>query len=145
VYHASVRPRLVAAILLPLVVLASACGDDDAGGQPRGTGNDTDYLRAICIGIDRVTDALISATTPEAIAAVIEEFAATMRQIDPPPDLTEYNRQFVAYLEAALKDPTSVVTTQPPLPPDDVRRRLAQLEPQIPECREPTFFSRGLE
>jgi len=140
-----VRSRLIAAILLPVLAVSAACGGDDAGSQPRGTGNDTDYLRAVCVGIDRVTDALISATTPEAIAAVIEEFAAAMRQIDPPPDLTDYNRQFVAYLEAALKDPTSVVTTPPPLPPDDVRRRLAQLEPQIPECREPTFFSRGLE
>ncbi|MCL6645492.1 MAG: hypothetical protein K6U88_11040 [Dehalococcoidia bacterium] len=139
------RLRLFAAILVPVLAVAAACSDDDASDQPRGTGNDTDYLRAICIGIDLVSDALISATTPEAIGRVIEEFAATMRQIDPPPDLTEYNRQFVAYLEAALKDPTSVVTTPPPLPSDEARRRLAQLEPQIPECREPTFFSRGLE
>ncbi len=126
-------------------VLAFGCSNGGSDRVERGTGNDADYLRAVCLGIDRVSDALVSATSADAIAAAIEEFANTMRAINPPPDLTDYNRQFVAYLDAALKDPTSVVTTSPPLPPDRARRRLAQLEPSIPECREPTFFSRGLE
>ncbi|GIW12839.1 MAG: hypothetical protein KatS3mg062_0278 [Tepidiforma sp.] len=130
-------------VLLGAAAFSGCRGGSDAG--PTGTGNDEDYLRTVCTGVDRVTDALMSATTPDAIAAVIEEFAATMRAIDPPPDLAEYNQRFVAYLEAAVKDPTSVVTTTPPLPPDDARRRLAALEPSITECREPTFFSRGLE
>ncbi len=145
VYHRAVRRFLVPLLLAAVVVGACSGGGDNSDDLPAGTGTDEDYLRAVCIGIDRVSDALVSATTAEAIGQVIEEFAATMRSIDPPPDLVEYNRQFVAYLEAALRDPTSVVTTAPPQPPDDARRRLARLEPSIPECREPTFFSRGLE
>ena len=65
-----------------------------------------------------------------------------MKALNPPADLAEYNAQFVAYLEAALEEPTSLVTTAPPAPPDDARRRLAALEPTIPECKDPTFFSR---
>lgn len=135
------RPGIACLVLLGLVAVGCSGGET----PPRGTGNDEDYLRAVCAGIDRVSDALVSASSANEIAAAIEEFADTMRAINPPPDLTEYNRQFVAYLDAALKDPTSVVTTAPPLPPDGPRRRLAQLEPSIAECREPTFFSRGLE
>lgn len=145
VYHRHV-PRMLAPLVLT-ALLVGACSGKSGDDQPlpAGTGTDEDYLRAVCIGIDRVSDALVSATTAEAIGAVLREFAATMRAIDPPPDLVDYNQQFVAYLEAALRDPTSVVTTAPPQPPDAARRRLARLEPSIPECREPTFFSRGLE
>jgi hypothetical protein len=126
-------------------LLLAACGGDDDSPRATGTGNDEDYLRAVCTGIDHVSDALVSATSAAEIARVLEEFAATMKAIDPPPDLAEYNQKFVAYLEAAINDPTSVVTTSPPLPSDAARRRLAALEPGIPECREPTFFSRGLD
>jgi hypothetical protein len=143
-YHPVVRWLAALFVVLPLTV-AVACGEGEPGSPTPGTGSDEDYLRAVCIGIDQISDALVTATTAEAIGKVIEEFAATMRAINPPPDLTEYNQQFVAYLEEALRDPTSVVTTAPPLPPDDVRRRLARLEPGIPECRNPTFFGRGLE
>ncbi|WP_322818553.1 hypothetical protein [Tepidiforma sp.] len=141
------RSLSLTALLTAIVVatLLAACGGGDSSPKATGTGNDEDYLRAVCAGIDQVSDALVAATSPAEIARVLEDFAATMRAIDPPPDLADYNRKFVAYLEAALDDPTSVVTTSPPLPPDAARRRLASLEPSIPECREPTFFSRGLD
>lgn len=146
-YHRHVRFRSLAGLLTAVVAatLLGACGGGDNPPKSTGTGNDEDYLRAVCAGIDQVSDALVAATSPAEIARVIEDFAATMRAIDPPPDLADYNQKFVAYLEAAVDDPTSVVTTSPPLPPDAARRRLASLEPSIPECREPTFFSRGLD
>lgn len=128
---------------LPLLV-AAACGDDDDGvPTPTGpAGSDEDYLRAVCIGTSNFSNALLSKTSAEEIAAVVREFADEMKGLSPPADLAEYNTQFVAYLEAALEEPTSLVTTAPPEPPADARRRLAALEPTIPECKDPTFFSR---
>jgi hypothetical protein len=128
---------------LPLL-LAAACGDDDDA-PPTATGpagSDEDYLRAVCIGTSNFSNALLSKTSAEDIAAVVREFADEMRALNPPADLAEYNARFVAYLEAALEEPTSLVTTAPPEPPADARRRLAALEPTIPECKDPTFFSR---
>ena len=139
-------------LLLALAVTGAfvmACGgDDDDGATPTsvvtpGTGSDEDYLRAICIGTSNFSHALLSATTVEQIRTVVEEFANEMRALNPPADLTEYNLAFVAYLDAAATgDPTSLITTAPPEPSSDVRRRMALLEPTIDECRDPTFFSR---
>jgi hypothetical protein len=126
------------------LLLAAACGDDDDG-LPSATGpagSDEDYLRAVCIGTSKFSNALLSKTSAEEIAAVVRDFADEMKALNPPADLEEYNTQFVAYLEAALEEPTSLVTTAPPEPPADARRRLAALEPTIPECKDPTFFSR---
>lgn len=128
---------------LPLL-LAAACGDDDDG-PPTGNGapgSDEDYLRAVCIGTSDFSNALLTKTTADEIAAVVREFADKMRAMNPPAYLVEYNQAFVAYLEAALEEPTSLVTTSPPEPPSDARRRLAALEPTIAECKDPTFFSR---
>jgi hypothetical protein len=127
------------------LLLAAACGDDDdALPTPTGpAGSDEDYLRAVCIGTSNFSNSLLSKTSAEQIAAVVREFADDMRALSPPADLAEYNAQFVAYLEAALEEPTSLVTTAPPEPPADARRRLAALEPTIPECKDPTFFSRA--
>jgi hypothetical protein len=143
------RILFLLALALPLT-LAISCGDDaDDDNTPTsvvtpGTGNDEDYLRAVCLGTANFSNALLSATSVEAIREVVEQFADEMRALNPPADLTEYNVAFVAYLDAAANgDPTSLVTTTPPEPPGDVRRRMALLEPTIDECRDPTFFSRG--
>jgi hypothetical protein len=144
------RFLLLIALVLPLS-LAFACnngGDNDEDPTPAltpaaGTGIDEDYLKAICVGTSNFSNALMSATSVDEIRTVVEEFADEMRGLNPPADLTEYNIAFVAYLDAAaVADPTSLVTTAPPEPPEDVRRRMALLEPTIDECRDPTFFSR---
>lgn len=144
------RLLLLLACALPFS-LALACGDDDddsdngtatvANGG--GNGSDEDYLRAICVGTSNFSNALLSAGSVDDIRQVVQDFADEMRGLDPPSDLVEYNQAFVAYLEAAAEgDPTSLVTTAPPEPSDDVRRRMQNLEPTIDECRDPTFFSR---
>lgn len=125
-----------------LTVLFSACGSDDA---PKGGGTDEDYLRAICVGTSNFSNALLSKTTPGEIAAVIRDFIAEMKKTNPPADLVKYNDEFVKYLEDAVSEPTSLVTRKPPLPSDDVQRRLAGVEPTVDECKNGTFFSRGIE
>jgi hypothetical protein len=137
------RALFLVVFALPLF-LAAACGDDDDA-QPTATGpagSDEDYLRAVCVGTSNFSNALLSKTSADEITAVVREFADEMKALNPPADLADYNVQFVAYLEAALEEPTSLVTTAPPEPPADARRRLAALEPAIPECKDPTFFSR---
>lgn len=126
------------------ILAVAACGDDDdsPAGPSGPAGSDEDYLRAVCIGTSNFSNALLSKTTAADIAKVVREFADEMRALNPPADLAGYNTAFVAYLEAAVSDPTSLVTTPPPTPPDEARRRLASLEPTIPECKDPTFFSR---
>ncbi|MBA4179315.1 MAG: hypothetical protein C0506_01890 [Anaerolinea sp.] len=130
----------VAAALLA----SAACGN--GGDAPKPTGNelsDEQYLAAICSGTSKFSDALISKTKPEEIGAVIKQFAADMKKLDPPGDLKSYNEQFVKYLENAVADPTSLVTQNPPLPAKEARARLAAKETSVPECKDGTFFSRG--
>ncbi len=138
------RRALILLVCAVPLLLAVACGDDDDA-PPASTGpagSDEEYLRAVCIGTSNFSNALLSKTSAEEIATVVREFADEMKALNPPADLAEYNAQFVAYLEAALEEPTSLVTTAPPEPPADARRRMAALEPTIPECKDPTFFSR---
>jgi hypothetical protein len=126
------------AVILSALLFA-ACEEDDA---PTGGGSDEDYLRAICTGSQDFSNALLSKTNPDEIAEVIRDFIEKMEATNPPADLVEYNEEFVQYLEDAVNEPTSLVTRQPPLPDDDVQRRLASKEPTVAECKDPTFFSR---
>lgn len=141
------RLRMMSFVALPLLLLlAAACGGDKVSpatvtadpGSPRLS--DEEYLKAICVGTSAVSDAAIAATTKEAIAQVIEDFSASMKAINPPADLAEFQSEFVKYLDDAVSDPTSVLTEKPPLPPDGPRERLTSKESQVPECRDPMFF-----
>lgn len=132
-----------AAILVPVMLFLAACG---GGGEdaPTGGGTDEEYLRAICQGTSDFSNALLSKTTAGEIADVIREFTEHMKDANPPGDLVKYNDEFVQYLEDSLKDPTSLVTREPPLPSEDIQRRLAGKELSVDECKNGTFFSRGL-
>ena len=133
------------AILLPALVLFSSCGDDGDDDTPKSGGTDEEYLAAICKGTSDFSNALLTKTTAAEIGDVIEDFITLMKDANPPADLADYNQEFVKYLEDALADPTSLVTREPPLPPDDIQRRLAAKELSVDECKDGTFFSRGLE
>ncbi len=132
-------------VFLLLLLVTAACGGSKA--QPAVTADpssprlsDEAYLKAICTGTSAVSDAAIAATTKEAIAKVIQDFSASMKAINPPADLEDFQSQFVKYLDDAVSDPTSVLTEKPPLPPDGPRERLTRKESQVPECRDPMFF-----
>ncbi len=133
------------AILLPALVLFSSCGDDGDDDTPKSGGTDEEYLAAICKGTSDFSNALLTKTTAAEIGNVIEDFITLMKDANPPADLADYNQEFVKYLEDAVADPTSLVTREPPLPPDDIQRRLAAKELSVDECKNGTFFSRGLE
>lgn len=133
------------AILVPALVLFSSCGDDGDNDTPKSGGTDEEYLAAICKGTSDFSNALLTKTTAAEIGNVIEDFITLMKDANPPADLADYNQEFVKYLEDALADPTSLVTREPPLPPDDIQRRLAAKELSVDECKDGTFFSRGLE
>lgn len=133
------------AMLVPALVLFSSCGDDGDDDTPKSGGTDEEYLAAICKGTSDFSNALLTKTTAAEIGNVIEDFITLMKDANPPADLADYNQEFVKYLEDALADPTSLVTREPPLPPDDIQRRLAAKELSVDECKDGTFFSRGLE
>ena len=132
---------LALSLAVSLVALvALACGDHAAA--PKGGGTDEDYLKAVCTGVSNFSDALISKTTAKEIGDVIQQFIDEMEKVNPPADLVAYNKSFIQYLKDSLSDPTSLVTKPPPEPPQSVRDRLASKESSIPECKNPTFFSR---
>lgn len=138
----------VGGMLVPLLLVMSACGDSKSDPNPTtttgGTGTDEAYLATICAGTSDFSNALISKTSADEIADVIRDFITEMKAANPPADLVQYNADFVKYLEDAVSDPTSLVTRNPPLPPKDVQRRLAAKELSVPECKDGTFFSRDL-
>lgn len=135
-------------LVVPLGIMTSACGGDGANGSktqapPQSSGpagTDEEYLKAICSGVQEFSDAVVSKTKPEEIAAVIKDFAARMEAANPPADLRSYNQDFVKYLNDSLNDPTRLLTQKPPLPPVSVRQRLSSKESSVPECKSPTFF-----
>ncbi|MEO6397718.1 MAG: hypothetical protein ABIP13_04555, partial [Tepidiformaceae bacterium] len=118
------------------------CGGDDAPKPPANAVSDETYLKAICSGSSRFSEALLTKTKPEEISQVIKEFSASMKALTPPDDLKEYNQQFTKYLDDAVADPTSLVTRNPPLPKQAARDRLSSKESSVLECKEGTFFSR---
>ncbi len=122
-----------------------ACGDDGDDEEPGGpAGTDEEYLAVICQGTQDISNALVTKTTADEIGDVIEDFIEIMENANPPEDLRACNDEFVQYLEDSLADPTSVTTRQPPLPEEDIQRRLAQKELQVDECKDGTYFSRDL-
>ena len=136
-----VRLSLLAACSFAvLMVMLVACGDDDA--KPAGEAStDEQYLKVVCTGLSNFSDALVSKTSSDEIAKVIKEYITSLKAVTPPRDLEKFHRDFEKYLQDALNDPTSLVTKTPPLPADEVRRRIASKEANVPECRNATFFS----
>ncbi len=137
------RTFFVAALLPLAVALAVACGGSDAPKASLNPVTDEAYLKAICSGSSKFSEALLTKTKPEEIGQVIKEFSASMKALTPPADLKDYNQQFTKYLDDAVADPTSLVTRNPPLPKQDVRDRLSAKESSVPECKGGTFFSRA--
>jgi hypothetical protein len=130
----------LAVLLFALVVpLATACGNDGGSSSKSGV-TDEEYLKVLCTGLSNFSDAVISKTSAADIGQVIKDYIAEMKKVDPPADLAKFHADFVKYLEDAVSDPTSLLTRKPPLPPDDVRKRLASKEPGVSECKNPTFF-----
>jgi hypothetical protein len=133
--------------LLLVVLAGAACGGgskSSATPTPSGpTISDEEYLRAICVGVTQFSDALVSKSSADEITKVVRDFSASMKQLTPPADLQKYNADFTKYLDDAANDPTSLLTTKPPLPADNVRQRLAAKETNVPECKAPTFFDAG--
>ncbi len=147
------RPAFLAvALLAGLVAVFAACGGDggaapvgaDASASPSVTPmTDQEYLKAICTGVQSFSDALVSKSNADDIAKVIRDFSASMKALNPPPDLRQFNTDFGKYLDDAVKDPSALLTRQPPLPSDSARKRLTSEESNVAECKSPSFFDLG--
>ena len=132
------------AVWLALAVVLAACrGGGSASETPAATPvGDEEYLAVICSGLDRFTDALMVATTPEEVREVVEEYIAELEAVTPPEDVRPFHEAFIQYLRDAVDDPLTLLTTPPPTPEEEVRQRLAEKERSVAECRNPTFFQR---
>lgn len=135
-------------VFLPvLLLIGAACGDDGdkkttttSGGNSGPVMTDEEYLKAICGGVQQLSDALLTKTNVEDITKVVKDFSASMKALNPPADLQQYNQDFTKYLDDTTSDPTQLLTKAPPLPSDSVRQRLSSKESNVPECKKPTFF-----
>jgi hypothetical protein len=137
------------------VALAACGGGDDDGGadgpSPEASAatpatvtqlDDAGYLKVFCEGLSDYQDALLVEPTAEGIAKTIEAYVAAMKAVRPPEDLQAFHDEYVAYLEGALDEPTSLLTTDPPEPPEEPRQRLRELIDDTPECKYPNFLSK---
>lgn len=154
------RP-LVLVLLLALPLLGVACGgsdDDDAtasavttqpgsspanGETPLPTGmlDDEEYLAVVCTGLAEFSDALNTAETEESLSDVVRDYVASLQAVTPPEDVQSFHQELIAYLSAAVDNPTELVTSPRPLPEEDVRDRLAEKEASVDACRDASFFS----
>jgi hypothetical protein len=136
--------------VLALPVLA-ACGDDDndkgasaATQTPSGGGvalSDEAYLKVLCTGLVKYQDTILSTTTKaDDIAKVIRDYIASFDGVTPPKGLEKWQQDYTKYLNDAINDPTALVVTPPPMPPDSERDRLASKTSSVPECKYPTFL-----
>lgn len=147
-------PALLSLLVVPLLFLA-ACGGSSEGESESPTPgatvsvspsgpplSDEEYLRVFCTGVTNFREAL-NTEPREGLVRVVEEYRDAMAAVNPPADLTEFHAQFVQYLADAVAEPTQLITRQPPLPPEDARKRLAGKTGDIPECQYPTFLDGG--
>lgn len=138
------RRWILSGVGAAMLIAASACGGSSTTPLPTAAGTpytDEQYLAVMCRDLDHLTDVLVTATTADDVRRAIQRFIDDLETVVPPPDLTTFHSEFIAYLREALDQPLDVITRKPPLPNEEVRRRLASKEPTVPECRRPTFFS----
>jgi hypothetical protein len=152
--------RFLALPLAAAAIVLSACGGDSD--EPNGTSSanggdgdattepgsiaatDEEYLRRFCIGVTEYREAL-NTEPREGLVRVVEDYLASMEELTPPEDMVEFHAAFLDYLRDAVEEPTALITRDPPVPPDDVRERLAEKTDDIPECEYPTFLDGGSE
>jgi hypothetical protein len=159
------RLRLIAACVVALALPVSfACSDgDDDDTTPDGTTatdtastdtatstapstaalSDEEYLKVFCEGLTEYQEAIETEPDVDKIADIVRDYAAAMDEVNPPEDLVSFNDAYVAYLEEAVDDPTSLVATSPPEPDEGPRDRLAGKVDDVPECKYPTFLGDG--
>lgn len=145
-------------MMLPLILalgamLFAACGGSsskngttpvaDSTNSSGATLSDEAYLKVICGGTDNFYHAVQTATTADAISKVIRAFIADLQKVTPPSDLQQFNKDFIKYLQDAVDNPTSLLSVNPPLPPEKARQRLVSKESNVKECTDPTFLDAG--
>ena len=133
--------RLALAAAAAIALAATACG----GAETPAPATDEAYLAVLCAGLERYAEAVETATDADGIAPAVSALLEALRAVGPPLDADEFHEDFLAYLEAAVDDPTRPLAVAPPLPAEGARARLAGRERAVPECREPTFLSRAGE
>ena len=127
------------ALLVPAAFLACGDSNDDPGSGGE-TSSDEEYLAVFCAGLTKYQETLVSATTETQIGDVIKGYIDELHEVAPAEGLQEYHSQYIGYLEDALRDPTSLVTRKPPLPPEDARERLSAKAKTVEQCKYPTFL-----
>ncbi len=144
------RWRLALPMLVALgALLFGACGggSSKSGTTPAASGSsqggavsDEAYLKVVCGGTDDFYNAVQTATTADGISKVIRQFISNLQKVTPPSDLQQFNKDFIKYLQDAVDNPTSLLSTNPPLPPQKARDRLVSKESDVEECKNPTFL-----
>jgi hypothetical protein len=148
---------LALALAIGVVACGGGGGDDDATATPAvetttslpdrtpvtpvGPLSDREYLAVICSGLEEYTAAIIREQTVDGIRDVVLDYIASLEAVLPPEDLAQFHGDLIAYLTGAVESPTDLLALPRPLPPDDVRERLSDLENDIEECRSARFFS----
>ncbi len=131
------RRLALAFAVAALGLSALACGGADAPAPL----TDEEYLAVLCVGQERYAVAAETATEAAGIAVAVVAFLDDLRAVAPPPDLGGFHAAFIAYLEAAVDDPTRPLAVAPPLPAEEVRARLARRARDVSECRDPAFLT----
>jgi hypothetical protein len=139
----------------------AACGGDDDGGSGGGggggTGNDRDYVAAICkaqLGffqdlekaIDEATGDETEEQVVEILAPALDRWVANIRNARPPADIRDYHNEVVRVAADAvnrIKETKSVdaLDTLDSIPeaPAAVRDRLNAVAQENADCREVDF------
>ena len=103
--------------------------------------SDTDYVAALCDGIEEWANAVNTKGTVEELAEARDKLEADTRALHPPEGAEDFQRDYVAYLETAESDPTLLIVSDPPLPDGELRTRFAAAEADA-SCAIP-LFTRG--
>jgi hypothetical protein len=142
----SLRPIVIAGAATAALLLAACSGGDEkpAGANPSlPTLNDEQYLLVLCTGINDYREAVNTATSAESLTQSIRAYVADLQAANPPADLQSFHGDYLRYLEQSYTDPTRLLTTLPPMPPDAARARLSTKEASVIECKPPTFWNRA--
>lgn len=131
------------AVLFSFAVFAGACGSKESGileNAPEGV-SDEEYLEVLCTGTEKFSSALVAQVTPEKLREVIREYAAALRAVVPPRDVSKFHQEYIAFVESAEAQPALLVNGSPPYPQEPARSRIAGKENTVEACKNPVFFA----
>ena len=144
------RIQISVAIAAGLTMVVLGCSGDG------GSGSDEEYVEAICVATDELSDVILqvfSAPSRDNVGEIMTDayrgYRDALRDANPPDDMEQYHGELVAIVEEAVDlldaggnpDEAFAATGDLEDPPQAVQDRLTEAAQNVEACEGSEFFS----